>query len=297
MEGKMKKYLLLALVISCAASAWCHNLNSNSRGVVFAVIGDFGANTRAEKNVAKALKAKHPDFILTVGDNNYPKGCWSSIDKNIGQYYASFIANYKGKYGNGSEEARFFPSLGNHDWYAKSKCLHHGSLPYLEYFTLPGNQRYYDFQKGPVHFFALDSDGREPDGIKIGSKQYLWFVEKLKKSTATFKIVYFHHAAFSSARHGSTKQMQWDFSSLGIDGVFSGHDHSYERIVRDNVVYFVNGVGGNNSLSKLKKRVAGSQYFYNKKHGFMLVNVNSNEMHIQFINKDNHIKDEYFIKK
>ena len=53
----------------------------------------------------------------------------------------------------------FLPSLGNHDWGTPN------AQPYLDYFALPGNERYYDHVQGPVHFFIVDSDPNEPDGI------------------------------------------------------------------------------------------------------------------------------------
>lgn len=120
--------------------------------LVFAVIGDYGANSAAEAKVASVLKSKNPQFILTLGDNNYTHGCWKTIDKNVGKYYHEYIGNYQGKYGKGSDVNRFFPTLGNHDWLARKTCLYQGTLPYFSYFTLPGNQSYYDFVRGPIHF-------------------------------------------------------------------------------------------------------------------------------------------------
>src|SRR4051812_24890775 len=130
----------------------------------FAVIGDFGASDSTEADVAALVKSWNPDFVLTVGDNNYPVGSASTIDLNIGQYYHDFIYPYVGTYGAGATTNRFFPTLGNHDWgdfYPNPT----GDQPYLDYFTLPGNDRYYTFTAGPVQYFALDSDGNEPDGI------------------------------------------------------------------------------------------------------------------------------------
>ena len=124
----------------------------------FAVIGDYGSDSSDENRVANLVKGWSPDFVVTDGDNNYPHGEASTIDQNIGQYYHSFIGNYKGSYGAGSSTNRFWPALGNHDWDV-------GDQPYLNYFTLPNNERYYDFTAGPVHFLALDSDRHEPDGV------------------------------------------------------------------------------------------------------------------------------------
>src|SRR6266581_9784847 len=86
--------------------------------VRFAVIGDFGANTPEEADVANRVKSWNPDLILTVGDNNYELGTASTIDANVGKYYHDYIDPYKGSYGAGSADGlnHFFPVLGNHDW-------------------------------------------------------------------------------------------------------------------------------------------------------------------------------------
>ena len=284
----MKRWLFLGLVSLLTVTA-----NAQSS---FAVIGDYGANNTAEAQVADAVKKHAPDIVLTVGDNNYYNGCMFTIDSNIGKYYAEFIGKYKGIYGKGATENRFFPSLGNHDWNAQYWCLEHGTLPYLEYFSLPGTQRYYDFVKGSVHFFALDSDPHEPDGNTIGSVQYQWLKQVTSKSKACFKVAYFHHPSYSSGEHGSQPFMQWDFKTLGIDVVLTGHDHHYERIEHDGIVYYVNGVGGA-SLSRVGEKVAGSKYSYNKKHGFMMAEEDNGRLVITFYDKDNALKDSRVITK
>ena len=160
----------------------------------FAVIGDYGVDTIDEVDVARLVKNWHPDYIVTLGDNNYPDGEAVTMDANIGQYFHSFIGGYTGKYGPGSATNRFWPCLGNHDWYAKS-----GAQPYIDYFTsLPGNRRYYDVAVGNVHFFALDSDFHEPDGVYADSTQAKWLQSALAASTECFNVVFFHHPAYSS---------------------------------------------------------------------------------------------------
>src|SRR5687768_7137395 len=49
----------------------------------FAAIGDFGMAGPAEEAVANLVKSGQPDFIITVGDNNYPRGAAETIDVNI----------------------------------------------------------------------------------------------------------------------------------------------------------------------------------------------------------------------
>lgn len=266
---------------------------ANNSETTFAIIGDYGSNNQGEGAVASLISQYQPEFVITLGDNNYNKGCWSTIDDNIGQYYSNYIGNYKGKYGKGSVVNKFYPSLGNHDWYAKESCLYQRTLPYLEYFTLPGNSRYYEFVEGPIHFFVLDSDSHEPDGISMGSTQYKWFVNAIKQSTSPFNIVYFHHPSFSSSKHGDNKKMQWDFKNLGVDLVLSGHDHSYERIERDGLTYIVNGIGGPKGLSGKKTKTKGSKFFYSKKYGFMLAHVHGSTITFELINEENKVIDSF----
>jgi len=152
----------------------------------FAVIGDYGLAGKPESDVAALIKGWDPDFIITTGDNNYPDGMPETIDENIGQYFHNYIYPYTGDYGEGSDTNRFFPSMGNHDW-----SITRGKT-YLDYFTLPGNERYYDFVWGNVHLFAIDTDGREPDGVGRSSVQGQWLKKELAASTSVWKIVYMH---------------------------------------------------------------------------------------------------------
>ena len=256
----------------------------------FAVIGDYGKGSQAEADVAALVKSWNPEFIITTGDNNYPDGEADTIDEHIGQFFHEYIASYKGSYGAGAQENRFFPSLGNHDWHAP------GAQPYLDYFTLPGNERYYDFTWGPVHFFALDSDSDEPDGRHEKSVQADWLQSNLVASGSPWKVVYFHHSPYSSGKHGPKETMQWPFAEWGADVVFSGHDHTYERIARDGILYFVNGLGGA-SRYDFEDIVEGSQVRYNEDFGAMLVEVSEEVMKFQFINRQGTVIDEFELVK
>ena len=254
--------------------------------VRFAVIGDYGGGGGPEADVADLVKSWDPQFIITVGDNNYPDGAAETIDHNVGQFYRQFIHPYSGEFGEGAAENRFFPTLGNHDWDTL------GAQPYLDYFTLPGNERYYDFTWGPLHFFALDSDSREPDGVGSSSIQATWLQSQLATSTSPWQIVYFHHAPFSSGLHGPVNWMQWPFAEWGADVVLSGHDHTYERIAQDDIVYFVNGLGGG-SIYRLMGAVSGSQARYNGDYGAMLVEATDRSIRFQFINRQNEVIDDF----
>lgn len=242
----------------------------------FVVIGDYGASGPEEARVAKLAASLDPDFIITTGDNNYPLGGAETIDENVGRYFHEFIAPYRGKFGAGARENRFFPSLGNHDWYTAR------AQPYLDYFTLPNNERYYDVEIGAVHLFAIDSDASEPDGTTLGSAQATWLERRLKASTAPWKVVYFHHPPYSSGPHGSSLGMRWPFAEWGASIVYSGHDHTYERFDVAGLAYIVNGVGGN-ELYPLGEPTSGSVVRHSDVHGLVLVTVSPTELTSRFL--------------
>ena len=277
----------------------------------FAVLGDFGSAGQAELDVANRIKSWNPEYILTVGDDNYPSGSASTIDANIGQYYHDYIGNYTGSYGAGSPGYnRFFPSLGNHDWgdIANNPT---GANPYLAYFTLPGtpvagsgftlpssnpntNERYYTFIQGPVQFFAIDSDLNEPDGTTATSVQGTWLKNALAASTTPWQIVYFHHAAYTSTSRGNSTYMQWPFAQWGADAVMSGHDHTYERLSISGIPYFVDGLGGA-SLGSFSTPIAGSQVRYASNYGAMLIDANDTSVTYQFITRTGVVIDTYTV--
>lgn len=257
----------------------------------FAVIGDFGSNKPEEGEVARMVQNWKPDFIVTLGDNNYPDGKAETIDENIGQYYHNFIYPYKGTYGKGADRNRFFPILGNHDWRAE------GAQPYLDYFTLPGNGRYYDFQWGPVHFFALDSDKHEPDGITADSDQAAWLKEKLAQSSAPYKVVLLHHPPYSSGHHQSTVELQWPYKEWGAQLVMSGHDHDYQRIEEGGITYVINGIGGQ-SLRKPFEHppIPGTKKRIHDQHGAMLCEANKKALKCELINVRGKTLDKLEVK-
>lgn len=246
--------------------------------VRFAVIGDYGLAGEPEARVADLVASWKPDFIVTTGDNNYPNGKAATIDANIGQYYSSYIFPYRGTYGKGATVNRFFPTLGNHDWDSNERAR-----PYLNYFTLPGKERYYDIIKEPVHFFFIDSDPREPAGIKANSIQAKWLERGLQASTQSWNIVVMHHPPYSSGDRGSHTALQWPYQKWGADVVLTGHDHMYERLIIHGVVYFVNGLGGYPARYGEKKIEEGSLIRYSDDWGAMKVAAHQQSISFEFI--------------
>jgi hypothetical protein len=257
-----------------------------------AVIGDFGDDSAGEAEVADMIDRWQVDAIMTVGDNNYPNGEASTIDRNVGQYYHEYIHPYQGSYGDGAAENRFYPALGNHDWQT-------GSIePHLDYFALPGNERYYDVTFGPVHVFVLDSSEEEPDGRTVDSVQAQWLQTQLAASTAPWKLVSLHHAPYSSGRqHGDDEAMQWPFAEWGVSAVLAGHEHSYERLHRDGILYIINGLGGRSRIYPFGDPKPGSAVRYNQDYGAMLIAADASCINFTFYNRSDEMIDSYTLTR
>lgn len=278
---------------------------AQSSRVRFAAVGDFGDdrnNGPVVAAVARLVKGWNPEFVITLGDNNYNCGEQKTVAENITRHYGEFIG--------AGDRNRFFPVLGNHDWghnwenrlavckqKPPSACAAQDIGPYLALFDLPGNERYYEFARGPVHFFALDSDCHEPDGITPDSKQARWLREALGNSTARYKIVYMHHPPFSSGAHGSQKELQWDFREWGATLVMAGHEHSYERLYTRGLPYIINGSGGRKLRPfKQANKLPSSLYRNDTDYGAMLVNADERKMTLEFFSRQGALLDRCSVR-
>ena len=261
------------------------------------VIGDYGAayaggaSFSNEQAVANLIKSWNPDFIITTGDNNYPNNEASNIDTNIGQFFHEYIFPYVGTYGAGASSNRFWPCIGNHEWPFGVA----GLQPYLDYFTLPGNERYYSHRHGPAEFFACVGDQQEPDGALPVSIQSLWLSNALASSTAPWRIVYFHASPYSSsASHGSythqADNMLWPFTEWGASVVYCGHNHLYERILTNDINYVTIGLGGDR-IDTFVTPLPGSLSRYNTTYGAVRLRITETNFVSQFINIFNEVID------
>lgn len=256
----------------------------------FAVIGDYGTANKPEADVAALVKSWAPDFIVTVGDNNYPDGAAETIDQNIGYYYSDYIFPYVGEYGSTAAENRFWPALGNHDLRTDF------GQPYYDYFTLPGNERTYDFVKGSVHFFVLNSDPKEPNGRSVDSAQGQWLKKGLAASDALWKLVVMHHTPYtSSLKRNPDKELQWPYAAWGATAVLSGHDHLYERLAVDGIPYFVNGAGGKTRYN-FGRPEPESVVRYNQDYGAMRVQASQTCLNFTFYNRDAEMIDSVTVR-
>ncbi len=191
----------------------------------FAVLGETRTNDDNHRLVVESIIAARPDFYLHLGDM---VGDGSSLEEweIFFQIEAELLSHVP-----------IFSSLGNHE------RNHHN---YYEVFYLPNNERWYSFDYGHAHFVCLQIDGFSSYGQ--GTEQYFWLEEDLASTEQPWKFVFFHVPPYSSGPHGGDLQVRAALHPLfvrhGVDIVFNGHDHDYERSVADGVTYVVTGGGG-----------------------------------------------------
>jgi|GEM_PF-6534238 len=285
----LRRWLTMsALVAGFAAPAG----TDAGESVVIGSIGDFGAAAYGdargsiEQAVANVLKRWDPAIIFTTGDNNYPGGLASTIDVNIGQFFHDYIQPYVGTYGDGASSNRFFPCLGNHDWVSNGQ-------PHIDYFTLPGNERYYSYRYGPVEIFIINSNA-DADGTASTSVQGRWLQNAMAVSTARWKLVSLHHPPYSADVAGAgTPGMRWPYAAWGAAAVFAGHEHVYARIHTNGIVYFINGLGGD-SIGGFSGASAAAVR-YNGDYGAMRLEATDTNLIFQFITRGNVVVDTHVL--
>ena len=293
--------LSLCLLLALGA-LWSGRLGAQAAPLTIGVIGDYGsaylggASLSNVQAVANLIKGWNPDFIITTGDNNYPDGEASNIDTNVGQLFHEYIHPYLGTFGAGASSNRFWPSIGNHEWPFGVSFLQ----PYLDYFTLPGNERYYRYRQGPVEIFAVVGDQQEPDGALPVSIQSMWLSNALASSTAPWRVVYFHACPYSSsATHGSATHqadnMLWPFTQWGATAIYTGHNHLYERVLTNGLNYVTIGLGGGR-IDGFVAPVAGSLSRYNTTYGAVRLTVTETSFGSDFINIFNQVIDSYTLE-
>ena len=270
-----KVLLTLAAVTLPAAAA------AQTTSIKFAAFGDIG-NTSNSAAVARLTRSQNVQFILMLGDL-----CYGSVP-----LATQINANYSAEKAAG----KLRPALGNHEF--TDACGGWNSASgYRAYFTLPNNERYYDFKKGPVHFFVVNSY-KDPDGTSATSKQATWLKGKLAASTSPWQMVYFHHPPYSSGYHRSSTYMRWPFEAWGADAVLSAHDHDYERFLIDGnsdgvkIPYIVSGLGGQSRRS-FGTVVSGSVKRYNSAYGALIVTASSTSMKFEFRTTGGTLIDSY----
>lgn len=289
----MNRSPLCALLV-CAVSAIVPGAAAQAQTIRFAAFGDYGQSSNTQ-TVATRVLAFAPDFICTTGDNTYSTtNNITNWDNAVGQYYRSYILlpSNSAYFAQSSPVNKFFPTPGNHDFDVGGS-----GTAFSNYFIgLPGNRRYYTFTQGPVQFFMLSSDPREPSGTTVGSVQYNWFVNEIAQSTAKWQVVMFHHPFQTSttSSHGPSNYMNWGFETKGVDMVFQGHNHTMERLSYGGIPWFVTGAGGQSHYS-FTTISPNSQFRNSTLYGFSLVTASNTQLKHEFISAAGNVLDTFTV--
>ena len=259
--------VLLSAMVVVPAAAQQVTLPQAKGSVRFAIIGDSGTGERPQYETAERLRLAHEqfpfDFVLMMGDNIYGSKTPQDFQKKFEQPYKPLLDN----------KVTFYASLGNHDVPEEQS---------YKLFNMDG-RRYYSFKKGNVRFFALDSNYMDPD-------QLTWLTNQLQGSTDEWKIAFFHHPLYSSAAaHGSSLELRGIleplFQQYGVQVVFSGHDHVYERMTpQKGIAYFTEGSSGQLRRGNIRGAEFSAKSF-DTDCAFMLVEITSKGLHFQTISR------------
>ena len=234
--------------------------------VRFLVLGDTGTGDRAQYEVGALAElyrqvVRFP-FAIMLGDNMY--GTERPQDY-VNKFERPFAALLKAN-------VEFHASLGNHD---------DPNQRFYKPFNL-GGERYRTFKRNSVRFFVLDSNYMDPTQLQ-------WLEKELAASGSDWKIAYFHHPLYTSATRGPQVELRKVqeplFVKYGVEVVFTGHEHLYERSKpQKGITYFVAGGSAKlrrNDLRRSDTRAVG----YDDDRTFMLVEIDGDQLHFQAISR------------
>jgi hypothetical protein len=271
--------LLVAGLASAAVAAQEPALPNRPGSLKFAAIGDNGTGDRPQYELGEQMAKAHAtfpfDLVIMLGDNLLGSRRAADFVKKFELPYAPLL----------SAGVRFQASLGNHDRPEDAS---------YKLWNMYG-ERYYSFVRGNVRFFALDSN-------RMDAKQVAWIETSLREARDDWKICYFHHPLYSSAgRHGSAvdlrRLLEPIFVKHGVNVVFAGHDHVYERMKPQNgIVHFVSGAGGKlrrGSMRPMEQTAA----FFDQDRSFMLVEIVESNLHFQVVSRTGKTVDSGIIAR
>jgi hypothetical protein len=273
--------------------------------VSFAVFGDSGSGQRPQYEVASRVAAAAADLVLHTGDLTYPNLNRALVDTRCLSVYASQMRG-----------TPFFLTPGNHDLYAPDTLA-----TYLESFRMPtnpatGTPHFYSFDHGEVHFVSLfvptlaNFAGAAEYTLGAGSVQLRWLTNDLAATTKRWRVIFLHSPLFTSSFHrwndynvngilDRLELQQWllpVLSQHGVQVVFSGHDHWFERFAPVNGIHcYVTG-GGGYALYGLTERDALSQRFESRYH-HLRVSTAGQTMRIQAVDQFGVVFDETSIPR
>ena len=265
------RHLLLALALVAAAAL--PHAQTAGETVRFAVIGDAGTGDEEQYAVARQMvtaRMTSPfDLVLMLGDNLYRRATPEVYASAFERPYRALL----------EDNVMFVAVLGNHD------------SP--ESVSYPGwnmnGRRYFSFTRSHVRFFALDTN-------VLDAAQLDWLGTTLSSAREPWKIAYFHHPIYSNGkRHGSNVELRVRLEPLfvrnGVQIVFAGHDHAYERLKpQKGITYFVAGASGQLRRGGMKQSETSAATF-DQDRTFMVIEVDRNTLRFRTVSRTGQVID------
>jgi Calcineurin-like phosphoesterase len=183
-----------------------------ARPVRFSVLADYGDGSEPQWAVARTIAAARPDFVLTAGDNSYLNAAEILLDRNIFRPMAEVMRS-----------APVYVGLGDHD------LLPPGDEAIRAAFDLPPGGRYV-LEQGRIQVVVL------ADNTGDGGTDYAR--RALARGDFDRRFVVVH----KPLRAGNP--ILPVLKRAGVDAVFSGNLHLYERRMVEGVQTFTVGTGG-----------------------------------------------------
>ncbi len=195
----------------------------------FVVYGDSRTGADIHRQVCAAIAGSGPALVFHTGDLVGSGGNYGLWEKDFFGPARELLASVP-----------IIPVPGNHESF--------GTPPWFFYFFHPRlNQGWFALTYGNTRFLGLDTNVN----YSADSPQYRWLVQELQSSecrTAAWRIVILHYPPFTAAGHTDNLTVQRQlaplFEQYGVDAVFSGHSHAYERYLYHGIHYIVTGGGG-----------------------------------------------------
>jgi hypothetical protein len=241
----------------------------------FVALGDGGNGSEAHNAIAKRMSEVPFDFMIILGDIANEHGTPKEIEEHFFVPYRDFLRYVPA-----------YPSLGNHERHTRK------GKPYLDAFVLPGEERYYSFDWGDVHFAAIDTTQRDRE-------QLGWLAADLASTKQRWKIVFGHHPMYTSGRRSASavdtrKAFAKIITDNKVDLVLTGHEHQYERFRVANVNYIVGGGGGARLMPFWGNKGALKQVVA---HHFLSFEVTAEKLEMKVIDIDGRVIDRLSLAK
>lgn len=253
----------------------------------FLALGDSGAGTPEQAQIARLMAAENPALVLHTGDVAYWSGTFEEFQAHYFDCYAALM-----------QRAPFFPTPGNHDYVTGY------AAPYLAVHSVPragvaaqDAGRYYSFDWANVHFVSLDSH-LLPSSSAGG--MLAWLERDLLASRKFWKVVYFHHAPYVSGFPAddavsalARERVVPILERNGVQLVLGGHEHACERTLAlengapvaagSGAVYIITG-GGGAGLQPV--RLLPISAFAQSVHNYLHVDVQGPQMTVRAVGLD-----------